>query len=90
MSEHPKPSDALEAVARLDAMLETIRAASVDWRLTSRSLQALTAAMAIDPALESVVASHLSHRVDHGAGVACDISQFAEAIETAIDIRRRS
>ncbi|MDP7029672.1 MAG: hypothetical protein QF733_05560 [Phycisphaerales bacterium] len=89
MSEIPKPTDALEAAARLNVILETIRAASVDWRLSRQSLQALTSAMAADPSLESVVASHLSHRVDSASGVACDIAQHAAEIEALMTSLRR-
>ncbi len=90
MSEIPKPADALEAVDRLEVMLETIRAASIDWRLTQQSIGTLATVLSTDPAIESLVASHLNHRVDATTGVACDIGRFSEAIEAAIASLRRA
>ena len=84
-----RPKNALDAVTRLDVMLETIRAASPTWCLDDRSSRALSEAMRVDKSIGDLVAAHLHRRMDRTSGVACDLAISVDRIESMLDALRR-
>jgi hypothetical protein len=84
-----RPNNALDAIMRLDVMLEMIRAASPTWCLDDRAARALGGAMQVDKSIGDLVATHLHRRMDRTSGVACDLAISVDRIESVLDAMRR-
>jgi hypothetical protein len=84
-----RPKNALDAITRLDAMLEMIRASSPAWCLDDHAARALSEAMQVDKSIGDLVAAHLHRRMDRTSGVACDLAKSADRIESMLDAIRR-
>jgi len=84
-----RPKNALDAILRLDVMLETIRAASPTWCLDDRAARALSEVMRVDKSIGDLVAAHLHRRMDRTSGVACDLAVSVDRIESMLDAMRR-
>jgi hypothetical protein len=82
------PRDAIEATSRLAAVLETIHAASPEWRLNPAGLADIGRVLETDPAMASLVAAYLNTRSDAASDAAADLTTLKDQIDALISTVR--
>jgi len=91
MSERPNhhPADAEEAVSRLEATLETIRASSANWPLSAQSAEELGALISEDPRCGEIIATALHERMCRQATAINNLNALQGRIEETLDTFRK-
>lgn len=84
-----RPADALQAAARLEAALETIAAASPQWRLKPGAAAVLGGAVQSDPAVAEAIAVLLRRYSDASRRTSIEMNLLSDQVQGLIDRLRR-